>query len=84
MTTQETTYGTITVTGFSKCGRHRYHDYKSKQDGEITSESILCLDGNDNSPLQTVRATVEMRENCHCCFAGYGHTVALCNDRNKI
>jgi hypothetical protein len=81
--TQKTVYGSYTPVSFGQ-NSNRYDMYKSDSTGEETTESVLCLDKNDLSPVQIGDATVKMRENCHCCFTGYAHTVALCNKRNNL
>lgn len=90
--TQNCIYGSYTPIGFSNDGKFRYDKYISfgpeyfPSDFSNTVEVILCLNNKDLSPVKTGSPTVEMRENCHCCFAGYAHTEALCNNRqvNKI
>lgn len=78
--TQITKYGTYTPAFFE--GRFRYDVWISDSTKEESLDAIMCLDHSDLSPVQTNR-TYEQACNCHCCFASYGHTVALCNDRNK-
>lgn len=80
---QKTTYGSYTPKFFDFTnGSFRIDLYKSDSTKDETHESILCLGKNDISPVQTEH-TYKSRCNCHCCFAGYAHTVDLCNERNK-
>jgi hypothetical protein len=77
-------YGTYTPQFFE--GAYRYDLYKPHDSQTVfseTIESVMCTGHNDFSPVKTSRATYEDRTNCHCCFAGYAHTVELCNDRNN-
>ena len=76
--TQETKYGSYTPVFFD--GNFRYDNYKSKLSGEEIMESVLALNNQDFSPVQTER-TYESGKNCHCCFAGYAHTIHLCQNR---
>ena len=76
--TQKTNYGTFKPLYFE--GRFRYDEYQSHSTKETILESILCLNSNDLSHVKTYRPTYEERQNCHCCFAGYGHTLNLCNE----
>lgn len=61
----------------------RYDRYTAKVTGETATEAVLAIDNSDLSHVKTGRATVQERENCHCCFAGYAHTVNLCNSRQN-
>lgn len=81
-TEQFATYGSYKPVSFND--NIRYDEYRSFSTGNIECiEPVLALNNNDLSPVKIERATVEEREKCHCCFAGYAHTVALCNNRNK-
>lgn len=83
MRTQETKYGLITK-GISyyvadprfNCTKNRRIDeYKSKSSGEVSEESIMCIDHNDLSD-QFIRGTHgEYNSECYGCWAGTGHTV---------
>jgi hypothetical protein len=75
--TQETQYGSYTPIFFE--GNFRYDNYKSKVTGEEMTEAVLALNNPDFSPVQTKR-TYDSMNKCHCCFAGYAHTVNLCNN----
>lgn len=81
---QHLTYGSAKPLFFE--GRTRYHEYTNYKTQEVVHESVLCLDSNDLSPIKTGSATYEERQNCHCCFAGYAHSIDLCNksQANKI
>jgi hypothetical protein len=78
---QETQYGSYTPVFFE--GSFRYDLYKSKLTGDEVIDSILSMGASDLSPVQTVH-TYESRKKCHCCFAGYGHTVNLCLNSNNL
>ena len=81
---QVTDYGTYTPQYFE--GSYRYDLYKphnSETEFSETIEAVMCIGHNDFSAVKTSRATYENRINCYCCFAGYAHTVDLCNDRNN-
>lgn len=86
--TQNCDYGSYTPSQFSADGKIRYDIYRPFSGGyfpgefQNTVEAVLCINDLDFSPVKTGRPTVEMMENCHCCFTGYAHTEALCN-RNQ-
>jgi hypothetical protein len=80
-TKQTTKYGSFLPKYFE--GSFRYDLYTSHSTGDEVLEHILSLGKNDFSPVKIESATYAERKKCHCCFAGYSHTVALCEDRQQ-
>ena len=81
---QETDYGTYTPMFFD--GNFRYDNYKPRDSATSFTESteaIMCLSNTDLSEVKQSEPTVQEREKCHACFAGYAHTVALCSYRQS-
>lgn len=81
---QHAEYGVYTPEFFENGIRYDlYKRYEPADDFYEYHEPVMCIDHTDLSPIKLERATYDERCNCHCCFAGYAHTVNLCADRNK-
>ncbi len=77
---QNTMYGSYTPKYFFQAdlgGYFRHDEYKSKSSGDISGDNVLVLDRFDLSPVQTEYEY--LKRDCHCCFAGYAHSVNQCH-----
>lgn len=81
---QNAALGTYTPSFFENGIRYDiYKPYSSTTQFSESIESVLCVDNNDLSPVQTER-NYDMICNCHSCFANYAHTTNLCDRNNKL
>ena len=56
-------------------GFFRYDEYTNHLSGEVSGDNVKVASKTDLSPIVIGRGNSEL---CHCCFAGYPHSVNSC------